>query len=90
MNPNEIKIDDNMPEDLKKALQYLSERNIGLTTPINIDDELSEDEIDGTNIIENDDTDFEEDINENFSGEFGYEDEPDEDIEDFLGNLASK
>lgn len=53
----QIPIDENMPEDLKIAINYLNENNISLTDKLDVDDseieELDDEEFDG-NVSEED------------------------------------
>lgn len=53
----QIPIDENMPEDLKVAINYLNENNISLTDKLDVDDseieELDDEEFDG-NVSEED------------------------------------
>lgn len=72
----QIPINENMPEDLKIAINYLNENNISLTDKLDVDDdneveELDDEEFDG-NVSDEDivpilDDDIEEDSNVDMS-----------------------
>lgn len=72
----QIPVDDNMPDNLKNAINYLNENNISLTDKIDVqfddsDDEDSDEEFDGyisdddlndSELLEDDDEIIEEDV----------------------------